>query len=210
MTPKFSRIQIWHLDEDPQISASYLSNGLLYKSIKGCIAALLATRFYYIGIRSKKFHKFFFSKAKRAETMDMFFPLWPFEKPPMFTFYDTRQSKWCRKCKEHVDYIIAYLEALLLEYEFRFKKPYSGSKFLEWWLNDAPPLSVPKGNLKKVTLEWKCLGLKYRQKDIIAGYRAQCKALLQNDGIKIKDFTNRDIPGFLTDDAEKHNEKWMK
>ena len=211
MKQKAYPIQIWHLDEDPQVSASYLSNGLLHKSIKGCIQALLATRFYFIGIRSKKFYKFFFSKEKKEETMDKFFPLWPFEKPPLFTGYESRQSKWCRKCKEHVDYIVQYLDALLLEYEFRFKKSHASAKFLEWQENDAPQLKIPEGHLKKVTMEWKCLNPKFRSKNIIEGYRAQCKALLQNEGIKIRDFTNRDMPSFLLDSQdEKGTEKWLK
>ena len=211
MTSKFSNIQIWHLDEDPIVSASYLSNGLLHKSIKGCIQALLATRFYFIGIRNKKFYKYFFNKEHKIGTMDTFFPLWPFEKPPLFSCYDSRQSKWCRKCKEHADYVIRYLEALVLEYEFRFKKKHSGEKFLEWLINDAPRLNIPEGHLKRVVFEWKCLNPKYRQKNIVNGYREQCKALLQNDGIKIKDFTNRDITSFLLDDAvQSQNEKWLK
>lgn len=211
MTPKFSKIQIWHLDEDPIVSASYLSNGLLHKSIKGCIQALLATRFYFIGIRNKKFYKYFFSKEHKANTMNTFFPLWPYEKPPLFSFYDSRQSKWCRKCKEHADYVVSYLEALVLEYEFRFKKTHSGRKFLDWLLTDAPELKIPVGHLKKVIFEWKCLNLKYRKKDIIQGYRDQCRALLQNDGIKISDFTNRDIPKFLLDDSQmSQTEIWMK
>lgn len=211
MKPKTYPIQIWHLDEDPIVSASYLSNGLLHKTIKGCIQALLATRFYCIGIRNKKFYKHYFSKEQKIETMDKFFPLWPFEKPPMFTGYDSRQSKWCRKCKEHMDYIVKYLEALVLEYEFRFKKSHSGAKFLEWTMNDAPQLKLPSAHLAKVTFEWKCLNPMYRKKNVIDGYRAQCNAMLQNDGIKIRDFTNRDIPKFfISESMQNQNEKWMK
>ena len=144
--------------------------------------------------------------------MDKFFPLWPMEKPPLLQSYDTRQSKWCRKCLEHVEYVKTYLEILCQEYTFRFKKISSAEKFLEWEANDAPQLSIPKGNLKKITLEWKTLNPKYRSTDIIAGYRAQCKALLQNDGIQIKDFTGRDIPEFLLDEDQKNQneKKWME
>lgn len=209
--PKTYPVQIWFLDEDLQKSAQCLSNGLLYKSIKGCMQALITARFYFIGIRSKKFYKHFFDKEHKLETMDKFFPLWPMEKQPLFSNYDTRQSKWCRKCLEHVEYVKKYLEILCLEHEFRFRKVSSASKFLDWLENDAPPLKIPRGNLKKIVLEWKTIDPKYRSKDIVAGYRAQCKALLQNDGIQVKDFTNRDIPEFLLDESQKDEgmKKWM-
>lgn len=143
--------------------------------------------------------------------MNKFFPLWPSAKPPLFTQYDSRQSKWCRKCLEHYAYIRDYLDALLLEYEFRHGKPIvSAMKFLEWLDNDAPSLKIPEGHLKKVTFEWKCLDPKYRSKNIIEGYRAQCKAMLTNDGIELKDFTKRDIPEFLLEDElKKASDKWM-
>ena len=143
--------------------------------------------------------------------MDKFFPLWPSAKPPMFAQYDSRQSKWCRKCLENYAYIRDYLDALLLEYEFRHGKPIvSAMKFLEWLDNDAPSLKIPEGHLKKVIFEWKCLDAKYRSKNIIEGYRAQCKAMLTNDGIELKDFTKRDIPEFLLEDElKKASDKWM-
>ena len=35
--------------------------------------------------------------------------------------------------------------------------------------------------------------------------------MLQNDGIKIRDFTNRDIPKFfISESMQNQNEKWMK
>jgi len=55
-----------------------LSNEMLVKSEKGCMQALVTARFYFIGIRSKKFYEHFFSKQNRTETLDKFFPCWPF------------------------------------------------------------------------------------------------------------------------------------
>lgn len=54
------------------------------KSISGCMQALIATRFYFIGIRSKKFWSYFFDKVRKDETMDKFFPLWPLKQTPKF------------------------------------------------------------------------------------------------------------------------------
>lgn len=209
--PKIYPIQIWFLDSDLQKSAKCLSNKFLYKTINGCMQALIASRFYFIGIRNKKFYKYFFSKERKQQTMDKYFPLWPMEKPPSFSNFDTKQSKWTRKCLEHVEYVKKYLDFLCIEYEFRFKKQSSAEKFLEWLDCDAPKINIPSGNLTKITLEWKSIDPKFRDKDIIKGYRNKYKAIFQNDGIQIKDFTNRDIPEFLIEeDINKQNaEKWM-
>lgn len=210
--PKIYPIQIWFLDDDLQKSAEYLSNKFLYKTINGCMQALIAARFYFIGIRNKKFYKYFFSKERKQQTMDKYFPLWPMEKPPLFSNYDTKQSKWTRKCLEHIEYVKTYLDILCLEYEFRFKKQSSVEKFLEWLDNDAPKINIPKGNIAKIILEWKSIDPKFRNKDIIKGYRNKYKAIFQNDGIQIKDFTNRDIPEFLIEEEvnRQKSEKWME
>lgn len=204
-----SSIQIWFLDDDLQKSAQYLNNRLLFTTIKGCIQALIATRFYFIGIRSKKFYKHYFDKDHRQMTMDKFFPLWPFDKPPIFMNYDSRQSKWTRKCAEHVNYIRKYLELLCNEYEYRYGKMIFATKFLDWLDNDAPELKIPYAGLSRITLEWKSIKLQYRNKNIIQSYRDQYRAFLENNGIDIKDFTNRDIPEFLLA-KNSENEKWLK
>ena len=105
-----------------------------------------------------------------------------------------------------MDYVTAYMEALCSEYEYRTGKVHGLAKFLEWMLVDAPKIKVPIGNLKKIVLEWKVLAPKNRRKCILEGYRLQYKHVLQNDGIKLSDFTKRDIPEWL---LEKDN-KWLK
>lgn len=62
-------------------------------------------------------------------------------------------------------------------------------------------INVPKANIKKITIEWKALPVKFRQKDIIAGYRAYYRAIMLNNGVKQDDFTARDIPEFLLDES---------
>ena len=109
-------------------------------------------------------------------------------------------------CSEHYEYVKSYLNILLNEYQFRFQKEHGLAKFIEWLDFDAPKLNIPAGNLKHIYIPWKCLNPKYRKKDLTAGYRAQYKALLENDGIKVTDFKNRDIPEFL---VSKTN-KWME
>lgn len=183
-----------------------LSNKHLNKTIDGCYKALVSAYFYAYGIRSKKFCKHYFSKELKQETLDRFFPCWPLKQLPSYAAYNTRTSKWCRKCKEHMDYVTAYMEALCSEYEYRTGKVHGLAKFLEWMLVDAPKIKVPIGNLKKIVLEWKVLNPKYRRKVILEGYRLQYKHVLQNDGIKVSDFTKRDIPEWLLE----KDSKWLE
>ena len=191
-------IAIWFLDDNLVTSAQMLTDKALDKSIRGCIQALTTSRFYFIGIRNQKFYKFFFSKEKQQETLDRFFPLWPFQKPPLFSGYGNKIGKWTRKCKEHYNYIVSYLDILLQEYQFRHQKQHIGTKFFEWLTEDAPEIHIPEAHLKKIVVEWKSLSPRHRKKNIIDGYRSQYKAMIDNyGGPKIGEFTNRDIPEFL-------------
>lgn len=205
MKRRTAPIQIWFLSEDLQESAKWLSNKQLAKTISGCMSAMVAARMYFVGIRTPKIYKHLFDKDHKAETMERLFPLWPLKLRPPFGQYKTRASKWCRMCKEHYDYVKQYLDVLLLEYEFRYQKPHGLSKYLEWEELDAPKLNIPSAHVSKVTIPWKCLSPQHRRKDICEGYRAQYKAMLLNDGIKVSDFKNRDIPEFLCDNSS----KWM-
>lgn len=198
-------VQIWFLDNDLELSAQYLNNKLLNKSINGCFQALVCTYFYYFGIRNRTIYKYYFDKLRKHETMDKYFPLWPLKIQPKHQAYGTRQSKWCRKCNEHFQFVRNYMKVLCAEYEYRTGKMHGMQKFIEWMEFDARQLAIPNANIKKITLEWKVLNPKWRRKDIIQGYRLQYKALLQNDGIDMKDFTKRDIPEWL---VSKEN-KWL-
>lgn len=184
----------------------WLTDKQLSKSISGCMQALLAVRFYFIGIRSKKFYDYYFSKEKKQLTLEQFFPLWPFKTKPSFLQYTSRLGKWCRMCQEHYEFMKKCMDSLLTEYEFRNGKPHALDKFLEWTEYDAPKLKIPAGNIKKIVVPWKVLNPKYRRKDIYEGYRLQYKAFLENDGIKVDDFKKRDIPEFLV----QKNSQWLE
>lgn len=207
--PKRYPIQIFFLSEDLVESATWLSNKYLIKSITGCMQALVATRFYFVGIRSAKFYKYYFDKCRKQETLDTFFPLWPLKQKPPFNNYSSKTSKWCRMCKEHYEYVKSYLQILLDEYTYRFNKEHGLTRFLEWENLDAPQLKIPEGHLKKIQIPWKNLNPKFRDKNIQLGYRKQYTAILNNYDIKIDDFTKRDIPVFLiTDNVQKN--KWLE
>ena len=198
MKQKNYSVQIWFLDNDINQSAQYLTNKTLLSSIDGCFHALSCARLYYIGIRSKTFYKHFFSKDNAAETKDRFFPLWPLKQNPSMMTYNSHTSKWCRKCKEHYDYVKRYLETLLLEYEFRFNKQHGLAKYVEWEDIDAPKLIIPNANITNITLPWKCLDPKWRRKNIIDGYRLKFMNSFEDDDVyKAYACSKRDIPEFV-------------
>lgn len=159
--------------------------------------ALIAARFYFIGIHSSKFYKYYFDKEHRDETLDKFFPLWPLKQKPSFMQYSTKESKWTRKCKEHYDYVKHYLNILLDEYAYRFSKVHGLSKFAEWLEFDAPPLSIPEARLSKITLPWKTLDIRFRRKDIVEGYRLQYMHMIRQNPMSEYVNTKRDVPDFI-------------
>ena len=101
-------------------------------------------------------------------------------------------------CLEHYEYVKKYLDILLSEYEFRFGKQHGLTKFLEWEEVDAPKLSIPNGNIKKICLPWKCLDPRWRRKDIIEGYRLQFMSSFEDDdAFKAYNGSRRDMPDFV-------------
>ena len=203
--PKRYPIQIWFFNEDLFLSAQQHQDKLLVNSMYGCYRALLCTYFYFYGIRSKKFFDYYFADCRKDATMESLFPCWSLPIKPKFTEYSSRTSKWCRKCKEHFDYIKRYLGILIEEYEYRFDKAHMFSRFIEWIDFDAPKINIPEAKLSKITVEWKVLNPLYRRKDILEGYRLQCKSILTNAGLDPNFFSKRDVPDWL---LEKEN-VWM-
>ena len=191
-------IYIWFLDNDLQKSATYLTDKALLRSIDGCIGALLSTIFYFIGIRSKKFYDYFFSKDNVDATMERFFVDWPFKKKPSFSSYGRKESKWCRACHENFDYCKGYLDILLTEAEYRYCKDSDKRSFLDWIQFDIPKFDFPYANLKNIILPWKVIDPKFRRIDIIEGYRLQfIDSFEDGDAFKAYGSCKRDIPTFV-------------
>ena len=202
-------IQIYFLDNNLELSAQYQTNKSLSKSINGCIQALLATRFYFIGIRNKKYYKYYFDKLRYDETMDRFFPLWPIKQKPSFIQYMSKESKWTRKCAEHYNFIKNYLDILFCEYLYRFGKDHKSHKIIEWLDFDAPKINIPCANLKQITLPWKVINIRCRRKNIIDGYRLQFMKTLDGNPMEAYLKTKRDIPEFVEKFFNLQNEKYL-
>lgn len=191
-------IQIWFLHEDLATSAAFQTNKTLETSIRGCVQGILSAIFYSKGIRSQKFYNYYFHKDRLSQSIDEFFPSWPFKAKPSYSLYSTKTSKWVRACKEHLDLTKTYLDILLDEYELRFRKQHKLHEFLNWLA--FSDFDLKPANLKTIVFPWKVLNPKYRNKDICLGYRKALLGTLTRAYIfdEFKD-SKRDIPDFIVD-----------
>lgn len=193
-------IHIWFLDQDLEVSAKSLTDKALLRSIDGCVGALLSTYFYMIGIRSKKFYDYFFSKENISSTMSRFFPNWPLKKKPQFSAYGRKESKWCRSCLENYNYTKQYLGILLDELEFRESAKNDAESVLSWIELDMPHIELPAIGLSKVVFPWKVVNPRFRRADIVDGYRLQFMSMFEDgDPFKAYGPCKRDIPQFVLD-----------
>lgn len=191
-------IHIWFLDDDLQKSAEYLNDDALQTTMNGCIGALVSAYMYFIGIRSKKFFSYFFSKDTVSSTMASKFPGWPGKKKPTFTAYGWRESKWCRSCHENFDYLCKYLSILVDECQYRSKEMHGKDTMLQWIEDIIANVDFPYAGISKIYLPWKCIDPRYRRVDIVAGYRLQFMSKFEdNDPFKAYGSCIRDIPQFV-------------
>lgn len=153
---------------------------------------------YAAGIRSKRAYQYYFQAEKRQDTMDLVFPDWPFRKHPQLKYYTSRASRWTRMCREHAEYVLSYMEALLDEYQYRRSRPHPQSKFAEWARSVELPSALPASGQTGVVLPWKSLKTRFRRRDIIEGYRLQyMDTFLWQDPIGAYGSSDRDVPDFV-------------
>jgi hypothetical protein len=201
---KFVRPLIFFLDEDLHKSAQMLTNKYLETNIKNCCQVLVCSLLHMVGIRNKKACKYYFSKENKRESLQKFFPTWPLKESPKFVKYNSEESRWCRKCKNHYDVILNYLEELLNEYSFRFGHDHDLYEMLDFLKMEQYHISLRMGihvvyvkNLK-IVLPWKNLPLKFRKRDIIAGYKAYYKSILIDPFFEYER-SKRSIPEYIFD-----------
>lgn len=192
-----SGVLVWFLDQDLRKSAEYLTNDALARTIDGCFAVMCTALLYFAGVRNKKAYAYRFRREARDETMERFFPSWPFRRPPQLRHYSSRTAKWARMCGEHFRYVMSYFEALLDEHEYRTGRRHPLAAFAEW--AGTCSARIPDAHIKKVYLPWKCLKLKYRRRDVIEGYRLQyADEFLWGDPLRAYAGVDRDVPEFVT------------
>ena len=101
-------------------------------------------------------------------------------------------------CREHSEYVLSYMEALLDEYQYRRSRPHSWSKFAEWARSVDLPSALPASGQSNVVLPWKSLKTRFRRRDIIEGYRLQyMDTFLWQDPIGAYGSSDRDVPDFV-------------
>lgn len=199
---KFIHPLIYFLDEDLQKSAQMLTNKYLDYNIKNCCQVLVCSLLYIVGIRNKRVCQYYFSKERKRDSLDKYFPTWPLKEPPKFVKYNSQESRWCRKCKNHYDVILNYLEELFNEYNFRYRKDHSLYDMLDFLKMEQYHINIRMG-IKviyiedlKIVLPWKNLPLKYRKHNIIEGYKEYYKSIIIDPFVEYS-YSQRSIPEFL-------------
>lgn len=190
------------LSQDPSEAARFLNNPFLLENVKQSCQVLVCVLLYLSGIRSKKVHKFLFSKERKEETLRKFFPGWPLGSSPQFTLYNSPEARWARTCKNHYDYLVSFLEACLEEHSFRFGREHPLSELLGFFrmalyeMAFRNLVSLPDVKGLKIVLPRKNLPPDCRRKDVVEGYR---KWYRKRIGDPISEYvgTKRDVPEFL-------------
>ena len=193
------------LDKDLQKSAQYLTSFHLEHGIRNSIQVLLCSVFYLVGLRNKTLFKHYVCKERWDETRFKYFPQYPLKSMPKFSYYNSQEARWCRKCYDHYRIVSDYLGFMLDEHVFRW-----GKEHMLWEMHDflrilPMELSVRRGLLlpklsdkSKIQLPWKNLPVKYRKRDIVAGYREYYKSIIASP-LDAFVGTKRDVPDFLLD-----------
>lgn len=201
---------VWILDNDLNVSVQYLPNKYLDNTISHLISCLISTRYYWFGIRTQAIFKYKFSKDHKEETISELFPTQdPDEIASLHKFsfgsYSNRTAKWCRKCREHYLTFQNYLGACIQEEMFRFGKLRKAHQIGIFLLeNDGFENKIPEGKLSKIVYEWKCLPVKYRQKDVVEGYKSLFLSKIENPFEEYA-LSKRDIPDFVMEKFKLEN-----
>lgn len=192
---RYIKPSIIFLDDDLSLSSQYLTNKFLNSNIRSCSQTLLCSLFYFKGIRSERIFKHYFSKDNKDESTEKFIPTYPLKKIS-FTRANSQETKWCRKCQEHIDYLMTYLEIMLDEWEYRTGREHDVAEMLDFLRMSFMSLKIPKANIKKLILPYKNLPLKYRKRVLVDGYRAWYNSQLLDPMAEYVG-SRRDIPEFV-------------
>ena len=195
------------LDENPEKSATYLTNFILKKSVERACQVLMCSIYYVLGFRTKTIFRHYFSKDRWHETKFTYLPKYPLDTIPKYTFYTSVEARWCRKCLQHYNYVSKYFSAMLDEWFYRFGKEHPLEEMREFLMTFPMEHSVATGVLmpslkdkSKMQFPWKNLPLKYRRKDIVSGYRAYYRHIVPSN--TLFDGTRRDVPEFMVEREE--------
>ena len=201
-TMRFFHPYLVFLSEDPSEAARFSNNALLLENLKQTRQVLVCVLLHIVGIRSKKIHKFLFSKERKDDTLRKYFKGWPSKSAPQFTLYNSPEAKWARMCKNRYDYLVSFLEANQDEFFYRFGKDCPAYEYLDFFKMAVYDIAfnnlvaLPDIPNLRLELPWKNLPLDCRKKNVVEGYR---KWYLKRLGDPISEYvgTKRDVPEFV-------------
>lgn len=196
-------VKVWVLDENQKLSAQYMTDKTLKQSLKNSFRIITCAILYWNGIRTKGVYVGKFSQDEFQTTMDTLFPNWTFKFIPSLKESRWEETKWCRKCGEHFWWMYSYCKTLCDEIIYRHPNAKWTNyirNILNWLNNVENMISVPMANIKEIQFPWKNLNPKFRNCDIIIGYRKAFIDMFKSyDIMKEYQGTNRDIPQFVLD-----------
>lgn len=79
---KYYNVLVMFLDEDLDKSSKSFSDRFISPQINHINGILMSTLMYYVGIRSKRFYDYYFSKEKYSETIEKYFTNYPLKTKP--------------------------------------------------------------------------------------------------------------------------------
>lgn len=196
------------LDEDLRKSSQFLTNFHLEHGIRNAIQVLMCSAFYLVGIRNKTMFRHYVCKKRWDDTKFRNFPQYPLDSMPKFSYYNSQESRWCRKCSDHYRLISDYLGFMLDEHWFRYGHEHRLCE-MHGFLRTFPMetfvrhgYSMPSLKDKsKLQLPWKNLPVMFRKKDIISGYRKYYRSIIASP-LDAFIGTKRDVPEFLLDKTD--------
>ena len=202
---RYIRPIVLFLDDDLETSAKYLTNFHLEYGIKAACQVLMCSLYYLLGYRTKFLFKHYFCKERWDSTRLENFPNYPLSTIPKYTFYNSEEARWCRRCQEHYNLMLKYFGFMLTEYTFRTNRIHQLADMYGFFGTFPMETALRKGytfphlkNKSKLQLPWKNLPVEFRRIDIVKGYRLYYRSLIPAPLVAFVG-TKRDVPEFLCD-----------
>ena len=132
-------MNIFILDKDPAISASYHCDKHVVKMIVESLQILGSTHWFVNGIKTK---------SKISESGNKIFDIWEnfprkdngLIKPYGIGFMNHPCTKWARESIDNWEWLCSLTENLILQYENRYNKKSSASSILKWFMDNKPDI----------------------------------------------------------------------
>jgi hypothetical protein len=186
--------KLWILDDNPCVSARYLADKDLSKTIYSSFKLLINAYYYSYGVRTLRIYEHFKNDPIKVDQLkDELFPSYPFENIPKFCVSNIIDYKFARQCLNHFDYVKSYFDAIIVEHELRFSKQHKLSEIVDFTTAVKPKLK--KIELNDVQYPIRSVIFKYRKNNLIDSMRACYKSKIyspldQYNKVSVPDWMN--------------------